>query len=313
MKKETHAAKRRVGRPGASLPRNELLESPPEGRISYIDTLRITLRRSIQPALFDLLVKAGGPPGSNRPLPIIQDYPTPKGLVTLVTFHQPCFTTLELLRRVRDAHPFERVFEFSRLDIALELTANHRTAATQMQDYLLGRLMPKTLRPKAGWTARDADGAVALSTRRQRGGDDASSFTAYLGTSSHRGQVVTVYSNKPSKTRANKRCARVEWRFWGAAEIARARLSEIDDLTQLDHLAFWDKRLCLLRPNEQAGKRGEIRLRQISHKWMLPSRENALWDDTWAVLRKSGRPMISAIKLKKCRLPLLGDAASGLL
>jgi hypothetical protein len=86
-------------------------------------------------------------------------------------------------------------------------------------------------------------------------------------------------------------------------------MREIDDLLMLDHHAFWNERLRLLR--RQAVKE-QVKALRISHKWMLPSPSNALWDDTWEALNCSGLKMISAIKPKKCRLPLLGEAASGL-
>jgi hypothetical protein len=313
MNKTNHAPRRRVGRPRASRPRNELLRSPPEERVSYIDSLRLTLKRKIQPALLDLLIKAGGPPGTERTKPIIKPYKTPRGEVTLVTFHQPCFTTFELLQRVQDAYPFERVFEFSRVDIALELKAKDCSAANDMGDYLLSRLVPKMLRSRNAWIARDANGTTALAERKQRRGTKYDSFTAYLGTASHRGHVFAVYFNKPSKTQGGGPCTRLEWRFWGAAAVSKAGLREVESLALLDHAAFWDKRLRLLKDATGVSTQVRARRSQISHKWMLPCRENALWDDTWHVLHRSGGQMISAIKAKKYRLPDLGDAASGLL
>lgn len=302
----------RIGRPSASRPRNEILLSPPEARLSYIDTLRLTVRESIHPTLFDLLIKAGGAPGTKRPKPIIRDFRTAAGeKLKLVTLHQPCFTIFEVLSRARDAHPFERGFEFSRVDIALDLIAKDRASAHELRTYLFSRLVPRKLRPRDSWLARDANGCAELSERERRTGADAANFTAYLGTRGSRGQVISTYAHQLTKTRTKEPCTRLEWRFRGAQAVASAGLSELENLAELDYYAFWDQRLRLLLPS--AGQRLSELKSQISHRWMLPSRENALWDDTWSLLHQSGREMISAIKAKKCRLPELADAANGLL
>jgi hypothetical protein len=59
------------------------------------------------------------------------------------------------------------------------------------------------------------------------------------------GSCLTIYSDNPSKIDERRPCCHLEWRTGGAQTLERAELRYPEQLVELNHTAFWEKRLKL--------------------------------------------------------------------
>lgn len=320
---EVRTVRRRAGRPRKNFIRAELLPTPSLERHSYIDSIRLTLPTRIPPALLSDLKRTNGVLGLRRRKLKIKRNPFAPGY--LVHIPQPCVRTLEILDYLQESLYEDGGFEISRVDVALDLLASDRLAADSIHRYLVARLRPRHMRiNEAAW--------VFMRSRVDRYGfpppgwhdhESALQCTSYLGFGTERGARVAIYSTRPTKVDDQTRATRLEWRVVGAAAVRSAGLDTTDALRQLDHREFWDQRLRLLRlPAGGTASRREwtslstpianlsasTGAQSVSHGWMLPARENAIWDATWSVLHSSGARMISAVSVGNARIRLLGDA-----
>lgn len=133
--------------------------------------------------------------------------------------HQPTMAALSVLAQTLT--PF-RLIE---VHVALDLLAESRADAEQLQRYVEARLL-KSGRPTSPihWI------------------DDQ---TAYMGRGTRRGVELAMYSDKRSKTPGGGCCLHIEWRLMGAQAIRKAGLESIDAIAGMQHCDFWDQRLSL--------------------------------------------------------------------
>lgn len=254
---------------------------------------------------------------------------------------------------VQDIYDPREVFTVSRVDIALDLMVDSASEARQLGRYVQSRLVPPSLKTNAPWKFVGGKKLVAQSgksprTRFQGGA------TAYLNYSGSKNQKVVIYADRSSKLDEGAPCLHVEWRFFGAESVRSGGLDTVESLRTLDHYEFWKQRIRLIRPATGFTSRGRSyetegaslsaltpkqaepfashdwlhkmglqkkaimqsrsAVTHIRSAWLLPSRENAEWEDIWfqpnGELRRER--MIRAVRPKRARLPLLGDAADWL-
>lgn len=301
---------RRRGRPSTHRNRRECIPCVPIECRSFIDSIRLTLPSKIPSTLFKALVDTAGLDRRLATKPIVKYFRLPTGKkATLLTLHQPSFTTFDVLDVIADGDLLLPAFEISRVDVSLDLLVDSRGSADALKSYLISRLVPKGIRPSKPWRVRGS----------------ANSTSAYLQADGPRGHVVTIYSDKATKTLERCPCTHLEWRFKGAAAVARAGLNSSGELRLLDHRQFWHDRLRLLRPRHVSvsahdhlltllGSNSQKELLRknfdcLPHEWMLPCSESALWDTVWWQAYGSGKVLESAIPTRSTRLPLLEAAA----
>lgn len=254
---------------------------------------------------------------------------------------------------VHDINDQREVFSVSRVDVALDIMVDSAVEALQLGRYVQSRLAPASLRTRAPWAWVGGKKVVGRSGKRPRTGIQEGA-TAYLNHSGHRNQKVVLYADRLSKLDGGSPCLHLEWRFFGAEAVRSGGLDSVEALRTLDYYDFWKQKIRLIRPATGFARSGlpyEVEAglwialatkqsepfavhdwlhrmgdqkkaimqsrRAVTHirsSWMLPSRENAEWEDIWFQLNGDRRRvgMISAVKPKRARLPLLGDAADWL-
>lgn len=321
--KEALPSQKRVGRPPRPANRTQLLSAPPVDRCSYIDSLWLTIPSKMPPGLLEDLKRSNGVYGLLRRKLRIKGLTKRPGY--LVHIPQPCFRTLEILENLREAFLQAGGFSIFRVDVALDFLVEDRAAADNLHKYLVASLMPRKLRsesapwvfkddsleefcfPPPGWYDYDVPFGVA----------------SYLGYFTQRGARLAIYSTRTTKRDDTTPCTRLEWRTLGAEAVSAAGLDSTDSLRALDYRQFWDQRLRLFRNVDSistsvqssatsfkpvANFQSATTCQQLSHRWMLPDSENALWEATSSRLRSRGTRIIRAANQFNYRTPLLGDA-----
>lgn len=327
LKSEGFPNQRRAGRPPKQANRTQVLNEPPIDRRSFIDSLWLTIPTRMPPLLLEAIKRSNGVHGLERHKLHIQGLTSRPGY--LVHIPQPCFRTLELLDDLRESLMQAGGYSISRVDIALDFLATDRWAADYLHRYLVARMSPRKMRSEsAPWVFKNA--------RRERfcfpppgWYDDEIPFgvTSYLGFANERGAKVAIYSTRATKLDNSTPCTHLEWRTMGAEAVRAAGLDSPDALRRLDHRAFWGQRVRLLTGNASrnsgrlaswnsltpiANLQTTTSWQQLSHQWMLPARENTLWDATWCRLHTRGTRIIRAANQFKYRTLLLGDAYENL-
>lgn len=189
-------------------------------KLPYIDTVKFFVPEEVPDALRAGMLSAGFAGFVCKP----EEMPMRSGWHSLV-MHQPTRSGLEFVES-----NFDR-YVISRVDVSLDLVVADRLKALQLKDFLRGHLIQRW-KPKR--PAKDCK------------------TTAYYARANARNGLV-IYGDKPSKISGDS-CCHLEWRINGAGACHSAGFSEVRDLLELNHTAFWERRLPLYDlPSGQAG------------------------------------------------------------
>lgn len=137
------------------------------------------------------------------------------------TIHQPTKATCSVLQDIHERNP--ELLHLLDVHFALDLTTSCDLDADLLHEALLGVLTPARL-------------ATTDHVQEYE--------TTYIGTRCS-GNEIAVYSDGKRKVRPESPRVHLEWRIHGAKALRRANIKSAADLAELDHRAFWAKRLRL--------------------------------------------------------------------
>ena len=140
--------------------------------------------------------------------------------------HQPSREALEVLQNVKTP------FRITQVHIALDLITRTKSDASVLQRYVEARFI------KNGRPSRLTYWPMARGT-------DIETESVYFDRGIKRGSEVVLYSDNASKPFKECPCLHVEWRLRGRALLRMSGLDQPQNLLDLRHTEFWDKRLRL--------------------------------------------------------------------
>lgn len=208
--------------------RTPLLQAYVVERLAYIDSVFFRTTRKIDPVdlerLKDSLIPDDRFPGKRYLGKRVTYVNGATGEILyhyVHTVHQPMKATLRVLQDIQEQNP--ELLHLLEAHFALDLTTNSDLEAAKLHQSLLGVLTPARL----ATTDHDQEYETTYVGRRRSGNE------------------IAVYSNGKKKVRPEWSRVHLEWRVHGTKALRRVNIKSPMDLAEVDHRAFWSKRLRL--------------------------------------------------------------------
>lgn len=232
---------------------------------SFIDTIVIRMPRLMERDEFSKLEKSLE--NSSRQIVLVK-WKRPDGYFVLgLEIHQPSRAALEFLKTTLTP------YRITEVHIALDLVTRTKLDASLLQRYVEARFVKSGRPPK-------------LTYWPMKKGTDIESESVYFDRGTRRGNEAVLYSDNASKPFPDSPCLHVEWRLMGAKEIRKTDLDKPQNLLDLKHADFWDKRLRLWSPPSRS-KLIQKRKKQLGKIPGLTTDESRAVRTVEAVIRAS--------------------------